>query len=155
MKPKRSTLGHIIKMTKVKQETTCYIQGELNKTISICFSRNFAGQRESMIHLNCWNFQLKRFHPARLLLRIKRIKITAPLFKLFSFFWDLAQHQFQVKMKCYTAIKLETKYWTYSTQRSEQAYKWKENSQAFLPMFICQNEKKFKAIKHLHTMSSI
>lgn len=35
------------------------------------------------------------------------------------------------------------------------AYKRKENSQAFLPMLICQNEKKFKAIKHLHTMSSI
>ena len=35
------------------------------------------------------------------------------------------------------------------------AYKWKEKSKVFLPMFICQNEKKFKANKHLYTMSSI
>ena len=68
-KKKRSKLK-IQNLKHSKKKTTCYMQGNLHKTISIFFSRNFVVQKgvhDILKVLKGRNFQLRILCPARLL----------------------------------------------------------------------------------------
>lgn len=88
---------------------------------------------QSVMHYLWGKAKAKRATVSMGFLRITRIKITALLFKLFSFFWDTAKHQFSSWWSVTRQWKESYGSHILNTQCTVEyaAYRWTETNQLF------------------------